>query len=203
MIKLVCGVGINDADYVVCIKETISSINGKQKRKLLWVCPFYRAWTSMVNRCYNPKVQDKYSTYKGCYVCDDWHLFSNFKGWMEQQDWEGKQLDKDILLTCNKMYGPDTCVFVSGTVNSFVTDHTAERGEWPIGVYWKRQNQKFVAQCKNPFTRKLEYLGCFFDPDEAHDAWLTRKREFAEMLAAEQDDARVAKALVDRYENYV
>ena len=31
--KLVCGVGINDADYVVRKDETVGYVNGKQKRK--------------------------------------------------------------------------------------------------------------------------------------------------------------------------
>lgn len=40
--KLVCGVGINDADYVVKKQETIGYVNGKRKQKLIWVCPFYQ-----------------------------------------------------------------------------------------------------------------------------------------------------------------
>jgi glutaredoxin 1 len=45
-----------------------------------------------------------------------------------------------------------------------------------------------------------------FDNDgelEAHQAWLKCKQEVALEFAAEQTDPRVAKALIDRYENYV
>jgi hypothetical protein len=53
-------------------------------------------------------------------------------------------------------------------------------------------------------TRK--YLGLFSTPEEAHQAWLKAKLELAKELAAEilaeGGDPRVAKALVDRYENY-
>ena len=37
---------------------------------------------------------------------------------------------------------------------------------------------------------------------EAHQAWLKRKLELATLLAAEQTDERVAKALIARYTNY-
>lgn len=34
---------------------------------------------------------------------------------------------------------------------------------------------------------------------EAHEAWLKRKLELAHLLAAEQEDPRVAEALINRY----
>ena len=73
-------------------------------------------------------------TYKGCSVSEEWLRFSNFKRWMEKQDWDGKQLDKDILFEGNKVYSAETCVFVTSVVNSFTSDSGAKRGEWLIGV---------------------------------------------------------------------
>lgn len=122
---------------------------------------------------------------------------------MEKQDFEGKQLDKDLLFEGNKIYSAESCVFVDGAVNSFTIDCGASKGEWPIGVCWSKEHEKFVAQCKNPFTKKGEYLGYFSCPNEAHQAWLKRKFELAHLLAEEQTDERVAKALVDRYDSYV
>ena len=59
-----------------------------------------------------------------------------------------------------------------------------------------------MSQCNNPFTKKSEYLGLFIDELEAHQTWLKRKLELAHLLAAEQTDKRVAKALISRYTNY-
>ena len=137
--KLVYGVGINDAGYVVQEWETIGNVNGKIKRKLVWFCPYYRVWSDMLKRCYSDKYQEKYPTYKGCSVSEEWKIFSNFKRWMEKQDWEYKQLDKDLLLECNKVYSEETCVFVKSIVNSFTTDSGASRGEWLIGVNWSKR----------------------------------------------------------------
>lgn len=197
--KLMCDVGINDADYTVMIQEIVGYVDGKRKRKLIWACPFYMTWASLLKRCYSEKYQARWPTYIGCSVVEEWKTFSNFKYWMEKQDWQGKQLDKDLLHPGNKEYGPDACVFVSQMVNKFVIESDASRGEYPIGVCWHKGVNKFKAQCCNPFNGKQEHLGLFTCPNEAHKAWLKRKQELAILLAAEQTDERIAKALVDRY----
>ena len=199
--KLVYGVGINDADYAVQRKETIE-VNGVRKRLLVWECPYYRAWNDMLTRCYSAKFQERWPTYKGCSVSDEWLTFSVFKCWMEKQDWVGMQLDKDLLFEGNKVYSKETCVFVSGVVNKFTIDSGASRGEWLIGVCWNKPAGKFQSNCSNPLTKKQEYLGLFFCELEAHQEWLKRKLELAYELAATQTDERVAKALIERYTNY-
>lgn len=199
--KLVYGVGINDADYVVQKFETIE-VNGVRKQKLVWICPYYRTWKGILERCYSTKFQEKYPTYTGCSVSEEWLIFSVFKTWMEAQDWEGMQLDKDILFEGNKVYSAETCVFVTKSVNMFTTDSGAARGEWLIGVYLDKGVGKFKSMCRNPFTKKGEHLGYFTCEKEAHQAWLKRKLELATLLAEEQTDERVAKALIERYTNY-
>jgi len=153
----------------------------------------------MLKRCYYAKHQEKYPTYVGCSVSEDWLTFSNFKAWMEKQDFEGKQLDKDLLFEDNKVYSAETCVFVSPLVNTFTVDRGLDRGEWLIGAHWDKARAKFRAQCSNPFTKKRERLGSFTSEQEAHEAWLKRKLELARELAEIQTDPRVAKALIDRY----
>lgn len=197
--KLVCGVGTNNADYVVQKFETVDCVDGKRKQKLVWTCPYYRTWVGMIYRCYSDKSQNKRPTYRGCSVSEEWLTFSNFKAWMEKQDWEGKHLDKDLLFEGNKLYSPETCVFVSPMVNTFISDNGAARGEWPIGVCWNKEKTKLQSNCRNPFTKKAEYLGCFISEEEAHQVWLKRKLELAHLLAAEQEDPRVAEALIARY----
>ena len=199
--KLVCGVGINDADYVTQKWETIE-VNVKQKRKLVWMCTYYRTWNNMIKRCYSTKFQERNPTYKGCSVSEEWLTFSVFKCWMECQDWEGMQLDKDLLFSGNKVYSKETCVFVTKAVNNFTIDSGAARGEWLIGVSWSKRVGKFISRCSSPFTKKQQNLGYFTCEEEAHQAWLERKLELAHLLAAEQTDERVAKALIERYTNY-
>lgn len=189
---LLHGVGRNDADYPVAVFAVIGG-----KRKLLWICPIYQTWASMLNRCYSTKHQADHPTYIGCTVTPEWLSFSAFRAWMLAQDWEGKELDKDILFQGNKVYSPYACVLVSKQLNSFMNDSGSSRGEWPIGVSLLKG--KFMARCCNPFTRKREFLGYFTDPDNAHEAWRKRKYELALIYADQQTDPRTATALRARY----
>ena len=196
--KLVHGVGINDADYAVYKYET-TEVNGVRKKRMVWYCPYYRTWKSMIARCYSLKFQERCPTYIGCSVSEEWLTFSVFKLWMEAQDFEGKQLDKDLLFAGNKVYSAETCVFLTSMVNTFTIDCGASRGEWLIGVCWDKGAGKFKSSCCNPFTKKREHLGLFLNELEAHEAWLNRKLELAHLLAAEQTDERVIEALLTRF----
>jgi hypothetical protein len=185
----VFGVGVNDADYV-----TRPSIN-----RVVVICPFFRFWKDMLERCYSDRLQKIKPTYIGCSVCDEWLVFSNFKMWLENQDWQGMQLDKDIIKEGNKVYSPQSCALVDKATNVFVIGSDSRRGEWPIGVCWHKKRRKFQANCKNPFTKKLEHLGYFECPNKAHLAWKKRKHELACRMADLQKDARVSQALRTRY----
>lgn len=189
MKTLVYGVGINDADYPVN-----PTIGGKRV-----ACPFYVKWVGMLERCHSEKHQERQPTYIGCSVNPDWLVFSNFKAWMESQDWQGKELDKDLLFVGNKIYSHETCVFVSSVVNGFLVDRGNRRGKWPLGVNYHKVSGRLRSECRNPFTKKLEHLGYFNCPQEAHQAWKKRKHELALQLADLQTDERVASALRKRY----
>lgn len=186
---LVQGVGINDAEYPIH-----PFVDGKKS-----MCPYYRTWANMLRRCYNAKSLAKDPSYSGCKVSDEWLRFSNFKLWMETQDWVGKQLDKDILFFGNKVYSADTCVFVDAAVNLFILDRGAGRGQWPIGVHLHKQTKKFKAQCNNMFLKKIIHLGLFTCPHEAHLAWKKYKNMLANQIADMQEDEMVANAIRSRY----
>lgn len=196
--KLVYGVGVNDLDYVV-YKESSTTVEGNRVRKQEWVCPFYCAWVGMLKRCYSKKYKQEHLSYVDVVCTEDWFYASKFKSWMQEQDWEGKQLDKDIIVPNNKLYSPSTCAFVSSVTNSYILDSKSSRGEWLLGVYWNKANRKFTAQCRNPFTKKNEYLGLFDKETETHEAWRKRKHELAQLVAATETDTRVVEALKKRY----
>ena len=81
----------------------------------------YKAWSGMIARCYDRKVQDKYPTYKDCVVCDEWHSYQVFAEWYENnypKDGFNYDLDKDIKFKGNKMYCPVTCLLVTRSDNA-------------------------------------------------------------------------------------
>lgn len=136
--RLVFGVGINDAQYKVY--ET-TRINGRQVN--LWSCPFYQAWAHMLRRCYSARVHAKWPTYVGCSVVTSWHSFLSFRSWMATQNWQGLELDKDTLIAGNKIYSPETCIFITQALNCFLTDRGLARGNDPLGVQFNRKSRKF------------------------------------------------------------
>ena len=190
--ELVYGVGINDADYQVMINETIDG-----KDKILWRCPYYVKWTHMIARCYSERELEKYPTYRGCVVCEEWLYFSNFREWMIQQEWEDRCLDKDFLVENNKVYSPSTCVFVPSKVNVFITARGNDRGKYPLGVFlFKETNKKpYRSRCSNGSGKRI-HLGYFSTPEEAHQAWLVKKLEVCnEYLIEYKDEPLIAKGL--------
>lgn len=192
--KLLFGVGVNDAGYTVRKRG-----KGIERNKIVWSCPFYDRWFGMMSRCYCQSTQARNPAYIGCSVCPEWHRLSGFREWMQDQDWRDKQLDKDIIFAGNKIYSPETCCFVSRSLNAFLVDSASSRSNFPLGAVWFEQTQRFVAKCKNPFTGKADHLGYFDDPAEAHAAWRKRKHELACRYAEQETDPRVVKALRERF----
>lgn len=189
--RLVYGVGINDAGYITQKFE-----NSGAGRKLVWICPYYQVWRDMLKRCYSPSYQAMRPSYSGVQICQEWLKFSEFKRWMEGMDWHGRQLDKDLLSVNGKIYSPESCCFVSKRVNSFMTDRAADRGDWPIGVHFDKGKKKFVAAISDIGKKSL---GTFETPEDAHEAWLSAKRLMAIQLSFSEPDPRVRSALSCRY----
>lgn len=176
---LVCGVGVNDADYQV-------KVWNKGHRE---TCPFYQRWTNMLIRCYREDYIKRFPTYKGCSVCDEWKVFSNFKSWMENQDWKGKQLDKDFLIDGNKIYSPNTCVFIDGKINSLLTNCGEQKG-----AYYNSNIRKYISQCRDGHG-KVKHIGDFKRKKDALKAYKEYKSKIIIMAAERQSDSRIKKIL--------
>ena len=162
----------------------------------------YEVRNRKMQRCYDPKSLATKPTYIGCAVHQEWHKYSEFQKWFAEHYKEGWQLDKDLLFVGNKLYGPDTCVFVPKWLNTFIIDSAKSRGQWPIGVCWHKASNKFTAYCGDPFRHVKVHLGLFSTPEEANSAWraykLKRVDEMKHLLDNIHPD--LYKSLRARYE---
>ena len=159
----------------------------------------YKTWNGMLRRCYDHKCHAKRHTYIGCKVTDEWHNFQTFGDWFEANypaDEVDYALDKDLKGTGNKVYSADNCLFVSVSVNNFLTACDAARGEYMIGCCYRESKGKFQVHCRNPFTGKLDHLGYFPDELTAHLAWRDKKAEHALELANQQTNPDVKNAIL-------
>ena len=187
--------------YGVGIKglETIVDENGE-------LLSSYTCWQSMLMRCYSAKYKEKYPTYKGCYVCVDWLYYPNFKNWYDNNYYEidnkTSQLDKDILIKGNKVYSPNTCVFVPNFINKLFTKSQKTRGDLPIGVTYDKKYKKYKANLrvfKNGKSVK-KGLGYFDTAYEAFESYKRVKEDYIKEVADEYKDkipAELYKAMYD------
>ena len=168
------------------------------------ILPEYTQWSHMKRRCKTDgDYQTQFPSYLGCTYVPEWKSYDVWLEWARQQvgflcrDEKGKlyENDKDILFKGNKIYSPDTCVFVSQELNKFLTDSLSARGGYPIGVCLRGDIGKFVAQLSIGSKR---YLGCFDTPTEAFQAYKVAKESKAKELAIKYTglvDPRVIDAL--------
>lgn len=166
---------------------------------------YYKVWEDMFRRSYCPVYQQKNITYIGCTVHPHWHYLSNFKQWYEEQgDVTGKQLDKDIISPNNKVYGPDTCLFVSPQLNTFFVRSDKLRGKYPIGVYKdtsEKRHKPFMVRVRDT-TSKKKFIGYYATPEEAYQAFIQAKKELLlEKFILPETDQRLKQALYNVYNN--
>ena len=159
----------------------------------------YDCWKSMLMRCYSAKFQEKNPTYIDCRVCDEWLYYTNFKKWYDENYYEidnkTSQIDKDVLIKGNKVYSPDTCIFVPQFINALFIKCQNSRGELPIGVWYNKTNKKYQASLSvfkdGKKTRKQ--LGYFTTSDEAFEVYKQAKEEYIKEVADEYKDKIPAK----------
>ena len=114
----------------------------------------YTLWHGMLGRCYDEKSHVRSPTYQDCSVSSNFTRFSYFKDWCHNQvgfnclDDVGKpfQLDKDILVKGNKLYGEDTCCFVPQVINALLLQGTHVKDGLSLGVSYRHDMKKFRAR---------------------------------------------------------
>ena len=161
----------------------------------------YTMWQSMLYRCYDEDTHKKHSTYIGC-TCEAFHCFQDFGKWFEENYYECKGevmcLDKDILIKGNKIYSPNTCVFVPQSINKLFEKANKSRGELPLGVSYDKKNKKYLAQCS--VKGKQTNLGRYDTPEEAFQVYKQFKENVIKQVADEYKDSIPEKLYNAMYE---
>ena len=152
----------------------------------------YNIWYGMLKRCYDPKYQEKYPTYKDCKVEDYLLNLQNMAEWINKNYYEvpGERmhLDKDILCKGNKIYSRDKCIFVPEGINKLFTKCDNARGENPIGASLTSSGN-YEVRCRNGYGEPV-YLGSYSTKDEAFNVYKQYKE-------------KVIKKVIDSYEGKI
>lgn len=160
----------------------------------------YKAWGSMLRRCYDKKFVEKWPTYKGCEVDSEWLNYQNFAEWYWSQKGAGNKdwhVDKDIISKGNKLYSKNTSFLLPPEINTIFDKKRNYRGQYPVGV--TKVDNGFVARAMIYGERK--YLGYYKTVEEAFHAYKTAKeaylKEIADMYRGKISD--VACDLLSQY----
>lgn len=137
----------------------------------------YKKWRGMMSRNYCYDYENKFSSYKDCYVADEWHNLQTFSDWYyKQTGWDkGFELDKDLLSESGKVYSPETCCLIPREINTAIVSLTNSDS---VMGYHERRNGLFEVHVK---CIKGSYKS-FRDKDDAINYYLSLKKITVEDL---------------------
>ena len=140
-----------------------------------------------------------FELYKDCTLHPDWLYLSNFDKWIRSWDnYENKYVDKDIKYPGNRMYGPDTCIMVSQSVNTFFVDPRKRTNNLPQGVYHHRSTPKYRSLSR--FDGKQRYCGLHKTIESAYEAFRGMKFDQLQILIERENCPTVKEILSEIYE---
>lgn len=135
--------------------------------------------------------------YKDTKICEEWqHNMYSFYEWVNEGQFyeipgeKSVHLDKDILgrvKGLEKIYSPETCLFVPAKVNNFFGGSSSGNKELPVGV--ERSGDKYKVS-----TKAFNIHDVFDTPGEAWECWKEHKQAQKIVLA----DEYYSKKLIPR-----
>ena len=190
---LVCGVGINDADYQVS-----SVVNGKRV-----LCHFIIGGTGLSNAVTETGHTANVFTKVAAWQTTGSRSWPSKTGCRSSLG-RGNSLDKDILRPWEKFYCQETSVFIPQWLNALCTESANRKSDLPLGVSRNPRSKP------NPFMARIRgcdgkqfLIGVFPDPESAHVAWREAKANILreavkryELL--DRNDNRICAALEER-----
>jgi len=136
----------------------------------------YNRWRHMLERCYDEDQRQKHPTYVDCVVSDEWLNFQNFARWHERYyptDGKKYELDKDIRVTGNNVYGKDTCIFITKELNAFMANIFSNNTSGYTGVSRDGKGKKYNATIC--IDGKNRHLGVSVSAKEASLLYLAER----------------------------
>lgn len=159
--KSMCGVGYHGSGKYKTTDKNGATIEAK-------------TWRRMMNRAYSEAVKKRQPTYKSITVCEEWHNFQNFAEWFKNTypyniENVKFELDKDLKQDGveNKIYSPNTCVWIPKSVNAFIANGARKAGESGFSGVTKYGEEKWKVSTWDFETGEFVYLGLCLDIDEA------------------------------------
>ena len=127
------------------------------------------------------------TSYINTTICEDWLCFDKFEQWYIKNYPNHivgikLSLDKDLLQQGieNKIYSPETCVFLPHSINTFLAINKPKNTSGYVGVSWYKNRNKWVSQIHIFNEKTYKNLGYFKDIEEASLVYQKARAEQAE-----------------------
>ena len=129
----------------------------------------YSLWTNIVQR-------HKSLGYHDVKVCEEWRESWVFLQWYARNYVEGYELDKDLKVPGNRLYSPDTCLFIPRTLNRKLVN-LGKSGVYLHAMGWRAQGLKLSGK-RGVIKQSQVYEDCL-------EAYRENKNRFMDQLAVE------------------
>lgn len=142
----------------------------------------YKAWSGIIERCYSDKLRQSRPCYSDVTVDNQWHNFQNFAKWFYSQkgaelNWE---IDKDLLVTGNKHYSPDTCILLPARLNTAIIHVGSDKHV--SGCFYHEDADLYSTVASTPTGSRTKY---FTTKEECMNYYFKSKSEQLSFLANE------------------
>ena len=162
--RLVHGVGINN-------KTRPTTKNGRKSKE-------YSLWVDMLSRCYSKEMP----SYSDCTVSENFKSYSYFYDWCQNQIGFGVKdfdIDKDLLVTGNRVYSENTCCFIPAKINRTISVYRKPNEYLPSGVLKNGNLDEYRVRVSG------KVIGYYASIDEAFCAYKSEKERIIKEYAVE------------------
>lgn len=139
----------------------------------------YSKWANMMQRCYDEETHKLKPYYALCTAEIEWLNFSNYREWHKENAMGDRKvdLDKDLLVQGNTIYGSETCTLIPHFTNTlFETTKGTESN-----IVYNKETGKYDVTMS--VLGKREEIGTFDTEEEARQGFIDYKQEYIRNFA--------------------
>lgn len=133
----------------------------------------YSKWANMMQRCYDEETHRLKPYYALCTAEIEWLNFSNYREWHKENMMGDRKvdLDKDVLVQGNTVYGSETCTLIPHFTNTLFEERGAD-----TNIVLKNTTGKYDVTMS--ILGRNEDVGTFDTEEEAKQGYIDYKQDY-------------------------
>lgn len=138
----------------------------------------YSKWANMMQRCYDEETHRLKPYYAPCTAEIEFQNFSNYRKWHKENAMGDRKvdLDKDVLIRGNTVYGSETCTLIPHFTNTIFENRGAD-----TNIVLNNDTGKYDVTMS--ILGKREEVGTFDTEEEAKQGFIDYKQDYIRKYA--------------------